>query len=109
MTRSGQGSGWRSATRVGGSTPLRRVAPLRALDDAQPAAATAATEQPVAAVGLESGHAGAGRHLEPLEHLAGIRRDAPQFALLALPGAVPELAVDPRHAGHEPVRLDGAE
>ena len=35
--------------------------------------------------------------------------DAPHVALVALPGAVPELAVDPGDAGDEAIGLDGAE
>src|SRR5262249_33875118 len=36
------------------------------------------------------------------------RIDSPQVALVTLPGGVPELSVDPRDAGDEAVRLDGA-
>ena len=39
----------------------------------------------------------------------GLRIDAPQIALVAFPGAVPELAVDPGDAGDEAVGLDGAQ
>ena len=49
-----------------------------------------------------------GRHLEPLQHLARFGIDSPQIALVAFPGAVPELAVDPGHPGDEAVGLDGA-
>ena len=44
-----------------------------------------------------------------LQHLAGLRIDAPQVALVAFPGAVPQLAVDPGDAGDEAVGLDGAQ
>src|SRR5882672_397937 len=40
------------------------------------AAAAAAAEEPVAAVGFESRHARAGRHVEPLQDFAGLRIDA---------------------------------
>jgi hypothetical protein len=50
-----------------------------------------------------------GRHLELLQHLAGSRIDAPDVALVAFPGAVPEFAVDPGDAGDEAVALDGAQ
>jgi len=38
-----------------------------------------------------------------------VRIDAPQFALVGFPGAVPEVAVDPGDAGDEVVGLDGAQ
>ena len=38
----------------------------------------------------------------------GLRIDAPQIALVAFPGAVPEFAVDPGDPGDEAVGLDGA-
>src|SRR4051794_24463349 len=72
------------------------------------AAATAGVEQ-VGAVGLEPAYAGAARHLEPLDQGAALRVDAANVAVVALPGAVPQLAVDPGHAGHEAVRFDRAQ
>src|SRR5688572_7742487 len=53
------------------------------------------------AVGFEATYAGALRHLEPLKHGAGLGIDASQFALVAVPHAVPQLAVDPGHTGYE--------
>ena len=50
----------------------------------------------------------AGRHIEPLQHFAGLRIDPPHVALVTFPGAVPELAVDPGDAGDEAFGLDGA-
>jgi len=44
----------------------------------------------------------------PLEHGAALRVDSADLALVAFPGAVPQLAVDPGHAGDEAVGLDGA-
>src|SRR5258705_9804527 len=64
--------------------------------------------EPIATVRLQPGHADPLRHLELLEHLARRRIDAPHIALLTLPRAVPQLSVDPRYAGDETVRLDGA-
>jgi hypothetical protein len=44
-----------------------------------------------------------GRHIELLRDLFRSRIDAPQIALVAFPGGVPELAVDPGDAGDETV------
>ncbi len=73
-----------------------------------PFRSAAAAIEEVGAVGLEPADAGAARHLEPLEHGAALRVDAADLALVAFPGAVPQLAVDPGHAGDEAVGLDGA-
>src|SRR5215213_1015300 len=73
-----------------------------------PAAASSA-EEPIAAVGLEPRHACARRHVERFQDLSRSRVDAPQVALVPLPGAVPELSVGPGDAGDEAVGLDGAE
>jgi hypothetical protein len=54
------------------------------------AALAAAAEEPIVAVGLEAGHAGAGGHFEAFEDLARRRIDATQVALVVLPGAVPQ-------------------
>src|SRR5579883_2640734 len=64
-------------------------------DDPHLPAVPAAAEEALAAVGFEPRHGDPWRHLEPLQHLACLGIDAPQIALLAFPGAVPELAVDP--------------
>ena len=58
---------------------------------------------------LKPRHAGPRRHFEALEHLAGRGVNSANVARLALPGAVPELAIDPGDAGDEAIRLDGAE
>ena len=81
---------------------------LRAANGPHLAAAAAAAEEPIAAIGFEPRYARSGRHLEPLQDLSRSRIDAPQIALVAFPGAVPELAVDPGDAGDEAVGLDGA-
>src|SRR4029450_6034962 len=49
-----------------------------------------------------------GRQLEPLQYLSRFRIDSPHIALVTFPGAVPELSVDPGHAGDEAVGLDRA-
>src|SRR5512138_1630137 len=72
-----------------------------------PASASSAKE-PIAAVGLESGHDNSPRHLELLQDFSRSRIDSPHIAFITFPGAVPQLAVNPGDAGDEPVRLDGA-
>src|SRR5579884_3480832 len=67
------------------------------------------TEEPVAAVGLEPGDADPGRHHEPFQDHSRSRIDPPQLTLAVLPGAVPEVAIAPGHAGDAAVGLDGAE
>src|SRR5262245_27621116 len=71
-------------------------------------ARSAAAEEQIVAVGLEPRHAHAPRHLEGLEHLVGAGIDSPHLALVAFPGPVPELSVDPGDAGGEAVGLDRA-
>src|SRR4051794_12747898 len=71
-------------------------------------AASASAEEPIAAIGLEAGHAGAGRQLEPLQNLARSRIDSSHVAVVTFPGSVPELAVDPGDAGHDAIGLDGS-
>src|SRR4029077_6108679 len=72
-------------------------------------ARSAAAIEQVCPVGLDPADAGAARHLQPLEHGAALRIDSADIALVAFPGAVPQLAVDPGHAGDEAVGLDGAQ
>src|SRR5439155_8482542 len=72
------------------------------------AAPSTSAEELIAAIGLEPRHAHSGRHVEPLQDLSRSRIDSPQIALVAFPGAVPELAVDPGDPGDEAVGLDGA-
>ncbi len=57
---------------------------------------------------LEPRDARSGRHLEPLQYPSRLRIDPPQFALVAFPGSVPELAVDPGDPGDEAVGHDRA-
>src|SRR6185369_9505630 len=73
------------------------------------AALAAAGIEEVGAVGLEPAHARARGHLEAFEDGAALGIDATDLALVAFPRAVPQLAVDPRHAGHEAVRFDRAQ
>src|SRR5262249_26794504 len=87
----------------------RRIRTLRPPDHPHPAAVAATAEEPVAAVGLEPRYGHAGPQGEPLHHLAAVRIDPSHVARVALPGAVPELAVDPGDAGDEAVGLDRAQ
>ena len=63
----------------------------------------------VRSVALEPADVGACRHREALEHGAALRIDATQLALVALPGAVPELSVHPGDPGDEAVRVERAQ
>src|SRR4029077_15999646 len=63
---------------------------------------------PIAAIGFEPRNADSGRHVEPLQDLSRARIEPPQIALVAFPGAVPELSVDPGDPGDEAVGLDRA-
>src|SRR5690606_17018436 len=74
--------------------------------DPQLRAGAATAEEAVRTVGFEPRHADARRHVEALAHLARVGIDATQLARVVLPCAVPELAVDPGHAGDEAIRLD---
>src|SRR5688572_8376525 len=73
------------------------------------AARSAAAVEEIRAVALETADVLAERHGEPLEHHAALGVDVAQLALVAFPGAVPQLAVDEAHAGHEAVRFDRAQ
>src|SRR6516225_10763694 len=87
---------------------LRYFGPARPADGSHLAAASAAAKELIAAIGFEPRYGDAARHLDPLQHLSGLRIDAPQVALVAFPGPVPHLAIDPGHAGDEAVGFDGA-
>src|SRR3569833_1750838 len=73
------------------------------------AAAAAAAEEPVAAVGLENRDTGARRHFELFEHVAVARVQASERAFIAFPRGVPQLALDPRHTRDKAVRFDRAQ
>jgi hypothetical protein len=88
--------------------PASRSAPPRPAHGSHRAAASAAAEEAVAAVGFESRHARAGRHRERFQNLARARIDPPHVALVTVRAAVPQLAVDPGDAGDEALRLDRA-
>src|SRR4029079_11235980 len=81
----------------------------RATHGANPPAVPAAAEEAILAVGLESRDLDAITHLEPLEPIVALRSDAPQLALVALPGAGPQLAFDPGDTGDESVRVERSE
>src|SRR6187401_3521231 len=88
---------------------LARGASLRPAHGAHRAARSAAAEELIAAVRFEPRHDGAGRQIELLQRLSAARVDMHERALVAFPGAVPELVVDPGHAGDEALRLDRAQ
>src|SRR5438067_9321856 len=69
----------------------RRRASFGPADGPHLAAASASAEELIAAIGLEPRHGHSGRHVEPLQDLSRSRIDPPQVALVALPGAVPQL------------------
>src|SRR5215472_10667943 len=92
---------------IGASLPGR--APARTTDRPHLAARRAATEEPVAAVGLEPRHLHSRWHVELLQHLAGLGIDPAHVAFTFFQRAVPELAIDPGHAGDEAVRFDRAQ
>src|SRR5262245_35462488 len=97
---------------MGAIGPRGRSGPgttLRTSHGADLAARAAAAVKKILAVGFETADADAARHREPLEHYTALRVDPAQLAFVAFPGAVPQLAVDPRHAGDESVGFDGAQ
>src|SRR5687768_17586253 len=81
----------------------------RAAHGAHLAGGPAAGVEKIRAVALEPADVRAGWHLEPLEYRAALGIDVAQLALVAFPRAVPQLAVDEAHAGHEAVRFDRAQ
>ena len=99
------------ARRLGGAlgAAARRGGSPGSADGSHLPAPFASAEEEVAAIGLEPRHVQAGRHIEPLHDLSRSSIDSPQVALVAFPGGVPELAVDPGDPGDEAVGLDGAE
>src|SRR5881628_1300665 len=84
--------GWRALLRSANRNGCRSTA--RTPHRADFSARSAAAIKEVGPVGLEPADAGAERHLQPLEHAAALRVDAAEFARVAFPGAVPQLAVD---------------
>src|SRR5262249_34000422 len=100
-----------AATRPSGPLGFlaRLGAALRPADGPHLPTVSAAAEEPVGAIGFEPRHRRAGRHLEPLQHLARSRIDSPHVALVALPGAVPEFVLHPADPRDEAVGLDGAQ
>ena len=81
---------------------LGRASPGPADDSYLPALSSSA-EELIAAIGLEPRHAHSGRHLELLQDFSRPRIDSPDIALATFRGAVPELSVDPGHAGDEAI------
>jgi hypothetical protein len=77
-------------------------------DGSHLSAASASAEEPIAAIGFQSRNTHSRRHLEALQDLSRSRIDSPQIALVILPGAVPELSVNPGDPGDETAGFDGA-
>src|SRR5262249_17333124 len=69
---------------------------------------SSSAEELIAAIGLEPRNAHSGWHVELLQNLSRSGIDSPQIALVTLPGAVPELSVDPGDPSDEAVGLDSA-
>src|SRR5687767_11395774 len=88
-------------------SPGARPGFSRTANGADLSAASAARVKEVRPVGLQPAHADAARHLQPLQHGTAFWVDPPDIALVVFPCAVPQLAVDPGHAGNEAVGLDG--
>src|SRR6266496_1157487 len=86
----------------------RRGVSFEPADGPHLAAVSSSAEEQIAAIGLEPRNTHSGRHLEPLQDLSRSRIDSPQIALVTFPGGVPQLSVDPGHAGDEAVGLDRA-
>src|SRR6185437_680892 len=93
----------RALARLASATSLLRP-PHRAYHAAVPAAA----EELIFPIRFEPRDLGAARHLQPLDDGAGARIDLPQFALVTLPGGVPQFPIDPRHARDEAIGFDRA-
>src|SRR5271157_2386678 len=91
-----------------GAAAAGRGASPGSADGSHLPAASASAEELIAAIGLEPRHAYSRRHLEPLQDLSRSRIDPPQIALVTVPGAMPELSVDPGDPGDEAVGLNGA-
>src|SRR4029077_8002262 len=87
---------------------VRRRAASGPAHHSHPSAVSAATEEQVTAVRLQPRHACPGWQLDRLQGLSRLRIDSPQIALVAFPGAVPELAVDPGDPRDEALGLDAA-
>src|SRR4029077_9520966 len=81
----------------------------RAADRSHLATRRTPAEEALPAIGFEPGHLHSGWHVELLEHPAALRIDSPQVALAFFQRAVPELAIDPGHAGDEAVGFDRAQ
>ena len=71
-------------------------------------APSSSAEELIAAIGLEPRDIYSRGHLKPLEDLSRSGIDSSQIALVAFPGTVPELSVDPGNPGNEAVGLDRA-
>src|SRR3569833_962770 len=77
--------------------------------DAHLAALAAAAEEAVLAIGLQTRDGCSLRHVELMQHLAALGIDSSEIALVVFPGAVPELAIDPRDPGDKARAGNGAQ
>src|SRR5207248_7067760 len=59
-------------------------------------------------VGLQPCNVDSAWHVEALKNFSGFRIDSLQIALVAFPGGVPQLSINPGHPSDETVGLDGA-
>src|SRR5262249_17407857 len=91
-----------------GSRSRARGASLGTSDGPDLPAPSSSAEELITAIRLEPRNLRSGRHFEPLQDFSRSRIDSPQIALVAFPGAVPKLSVDPGDAGHIAVGLDRA-
>jgi PAS domain S-box-containing protein len=107
-TSSGVVTSWNPSAEL--ASALHRRSALRAFrrsaHGAHFAGRPAAEVEEVRAVALEAADVRARRHRQSLEHRTALRVHAAQLALVALPGAMPQLAIDEAHAGDEAVRFD---
>jgi glyoxylase-like metal-dependent hydrolase (beta-lactamase superfamily II) len=87
----------------------RSRASLGPADCSHLSASASSAEELIVTVGLESRDNQSGRHVELLQDLSRARIDSPQFCLLAFPGGVPELSVEPGDPGDEAVGFDRAQ
>src|SRR5690606_42163116 len=89
-----------------------RLVPRRVLlrgHDPPLARHAAAAQKSISAAAFAARDPRPGRHLDLLFYCAGLRIDAPQVALISFPRTVPQLAVQPGHAGYETIGLDRAQ
>ena len=70
---------------------------------------SSSAEELIPAVGFKPGNVDSLGHVETLKNLAGSRIDSPQIALVAFPGGVPKLSINPGDTRDEAVGFDRAQ